>query len=204
MTTYPDGARIPPLDREAMTDAQKHAYDAALSGQRKTIIGPLRAAIFSPDLAEPWSALGEYLRFGTSIPPRLKELAIIATARRWTSGVEWWVHARVGREAGLPEPVIDAIARAQPPVFAEAEAFAVYEFTRALQNDGVVPDDVYDAVAARWDVAGVVELTAIIGYYTMVAMTLNAHRIPVPEGGKALPPENKLITLPPARREDRA
>jgi len=93
--------RIPLPGPEEMTPAQRRVHDAIISGPRGTLIGPLRAAIHNPELAERWSALGEILRFRTSLPKRLSELAILVTGRRWTSQVEWWVHARAAADAGL-------------------------------------------------------------------------------------------------------
>jgi 4-carboxymuconolactone decarboxylase len=185
-----------------MTPEQRRVHDAIVAGPRGTVIGPLRAVIHNPGLAERWSALGEVLRFGTSLPKRLNELAIIVTGRRWTSQIEWWVHARAAAEAGLPEAAIEAIRLGEAPVFAEPDDALVYEFTRHLQETGRVPLGTYRAAEARWGAVGVVELTAVVGYYTMVSMTLNAHEIPLPDGVAeplAAPPGAGLAPLPPAR-----
>lgn len=196
--------RIPLPTPDEMTPAQRTVHDAVVAGPRGTIVGPLRAIIHNPALAARWSALGEILRYGTSLPRRLNELAIIVTGRRWTSQVEWWVHARAAAEAGLPEAAIAAIRVGEPPEFDSAEDALVYEFARQLQQSGQVPLDTYRAAEARWGVTGVVELTALIGYYTMVSMALNAHEIPLPEG--VTPPLSELqaaagglTPLPPAR-----
>ena len=174
--------RIPLPGPEEMTDAQRRVHDAIISGPRGTLIGPLRAAIHNPELAERWSALGEVLRFRTSLAKRLSELAILVTGRRWSSQVEWWVHARAAAEAGLAPEVIEAMRQGQAPSFVAPDEALVYRFARALQQSGDVPRDIYNAAVAEFGVAGVVELTALIGYYTMVSMTLNAHEIPLPEG----------------------
>ncbi len=189
--------RIPLLGPDEMNPAQRAIYDAVVSGPRGEMIGPLRAAIHSPELAQAWSALGEFLRFRTCLPKRLNELAITVTGRRWTSQVEWWVHARVCAAAGVPQEAIDAIAALRSPRFTDPADLEVYEFARSLQQDGQVPDSVYAAVKDRWDTRGVVELGAVIGYYTMVSMTLNLHRLPLPEGATGLPPEAGLVQLAP-------
>jgi 4-carboxymuconolactone decarboxylase len=174
--------RIPLPGPEEMTPAQRRVHDAIISGPRGTLIGPLRAAIHNPELAERWSALGEILRFRTSLPKRLSELAILVTGRRWTSQVEWWVHARAAADAGLDAAIIAAIREGAVPDFDDAKEALVYRFACALQQNGQVPRDIYDDAVRQFGVAGVVELTALIGYYTMVSMTLNAHEIPLPEG----------------------
>lgn len=170
-----------------MSPAQRLVYDAIVSGPRARLVGPLRAALHNPELADRWQKMGALLRFGTSIAPRLSELAILVTARRWNSQLEWYIHAEAARVAGLPQAVIDAIAQSRAPVFDDAQDAAVYEFARQLQQGGQVSEPVYQQVLATHGEAGTVELGAIVGYYTMVAMTLNLHHIPLPDEGVADP-----------------
>jgi 4-carboxymuconolactone decarboxylase len=193
--------RIPLPSPAELTPEQRRVHDAVVAGPRGQVIGPLRAVIHSPDLAERWSRLGEFLRFGTCLPPRLNELAIIVTGRRWSSQIEWWVHARVAAEAGLPAEAIEAIRIGEPPVFTDADDAVIYEYARQMQLDGRVNEAAYHAVTERWGARGVVELTGVIGYYTMVSMTLNAHEIPLPDGVSppVMPPAEGLFPLPPAR-----
>lgn len=193
--------RIPLPSPAEMSPEQLRVHDAVVSGPRGQMIGPLRAVIHSPDLADRWSKLGEFLRFGTCLPPRLNELAIIVTGRRWSSQIEWWVHARAAAAAGLPDAVIEAIRIGEAPQFDDADDAAIYEYTRQLQLHGRVDEAAYHAVERRWGARGVVELTGVIGYYTMVSMTLNAHEIPLPEGvaEPVQAPAEGLFPLPPAR-----
>jgi 4-carboxymuconolactone decarboxylase len=169
-----------------MTPEQRRVYDSIVGGIRGELVGPLRAALHSPELAEAWSRLGAILRFGTSLPPRVSELAIIVTARRWNSQVEWLIHSESARKAGVSESAIEAIKDARAPVFDDPELADVYEYVRQMQHSGDVSDELYGRIVARWQAVGVVELTALVGYYTMVSMTLNAHGIPVP--GDTPPP----------------
>jgi 4-carboxymuconolactone decarboxylase len=179
---WPSHARIPFPTPEEMTPAQRRVHDAVISGPRGQMIGPLRAAIHSPELAERWSRLGEFLRYQTVLPARLNELAILVTSRRYASQIEWWIHAQAAAEAGLPERIIEAIHECRPPACKDPDDAAVYEFSRQLQLSGNTSLEVYRAITERWGVRGVVELAAVIGYYTMVAMTLNVHGIPLPDG----------------------
>jgi len=194
--------RIPLPGREELDEAQRAVWDRVVSGPRGTVIGPLRAAIHNAELAACWSAMGEALRFNTSLPKRLSELAICVTGRRWSSQVEWWVHARTARDCGIAPAILAAIEAGTAPVFDDADEALVYDFARALQMDGQVPDATYAAARARFGVTGVVELTALVGYYTMVSMTLNAHGIPLPAGETPplTAPENGLFPLPPSAR----
>ena len=184
-----------------MTPEQRRVYDAVVSGPRGVVVGPLRAALHSPELAERWQQLGEHLRFKLTIPMKLRELAIIVTARRWNSQLEWLIHADAARKAGLAEAVIAAIHRGESPQFEDADEAAIYEFAREIQERGQVSEPLYRRVAERWQALGVVELTALIGYYTMVSMTLNAHEIPLPEGKQPplQPLGDGLCTLAPGR-----
>jgi len=165
-----------------MNAEQRAVYDDIVSGPRARLVGPLRAALHNPALADRWQKLGALLRY-----PRQSELAILVTARRWNSQLEWYIHAAAAQAAGLPQTVIDAIAIAAQPAFDDVSDAAVYEYTRQLLQHGVVDDAAYQNVLAIFGEAGTVELTAIAGYYSMVAMTLNAHRIPLPDEG-AQPP----------------
>lgn len=193
--------RIPlPATREDLEDdAQRAVWDKVVSGPRGRVIGPLRAAIHAPVLAQAWSSLGESLRFGTSLGKRLSELAIIVTGRRWSAQVEWFVHAQAAADAGLEATVIDAIRDGQAPPFTQPDDALIYDYARLLLRDGNVPATLHARVTQRFGVKGVVELTALVGYYSMVAMTLNAHEVPLPDGAVAplTAPGEGLFDQPP-------
>jgi len=198
------GPRVPLLEPEEMTPRQREVYQTIVSGPRGRVIGPLRAVILIPELADRWQRLGQSLRYETQLPRRAAELAIAMTGRRWNSQVEWQVHAGAAVAAGVDPQDIAAIGRAEPPALADAADREVYEFTRQLLMSGDVDDAVHAAVAARWGPEGAVELTAVIGYYVMVSMMLNAQAIPpIPDGGallEAVPSRQDaggLTVLPP-------
>jgi 4-carboxymuconolactone decarboxylase len=180
--------RIPPVSTDSLTPEQQQVYDKIVGGPRGVVIGPLRALLHSPELADRWQSLGEYLRYQSCFSLALRELAIIAAARYWNSQLEWLVHANVAQDAGVCKQAIEAIRTTQAPAFSEPDQAAVYEFARELLGHGRVSDEVYDDVRARFDTVGVVELTALIGYYSMVAMTLNAHHVPLPEMASRIEP----------------
>ena len=172
--------RIPPISEQDLSPAQRSVYEKVIAGPRGTIIGPLRAVLHSPELADRWQSLGEFLRFNCSLPLALRELAIVAVGRYWNSELEWLVHARLAREAGIGDAVIEAIRTAEPPEFTSADEASVYRFTRELLHHGTASDETYADVRERFGTVGIVDLTALVGYYTMVAMTLNAHEVPLP------------------------
>lgn len=174
--------RIPLFSTESMTAEQERVYREIVDGRRGKLVGPLRASLHNPALADRWQKFGEILRYDTSLPRRLNELAILVTARHWNAQLEWHIHAPAAIEAGLRTAVVEALRRGTAPVFDDAAEAEVYEFARALQLTGNVPDDIYRRVELRWGAVGVVELSSVIGYYTLVAMTLNVHEIPLPDG----------------------
>ncbi len=189
--------RIPFPDEGELSPEQKRVIEKIVSGPRGMLVGPLRAALHRPELADAWQHFGAMLRYETSLPPRLSELAIIVTARRWNSQLEWHVHAAAALKAGLPPSIVDSIRSGEAPLFEEASDAEIYAFTREIQLTGAVTEPTYRAVSDRWGALGVVELTTLIGYYTLVSMTLNAHHIPLPPGAEpALTPEGPCVDDP--------
>lgn len=176
-------ARIPLLNtREGLNPAQAAVFDAVVSGPRGKIQGPLMAALHNPDLADKWQKLGAALRYETSLPPRLSELVILVTAKAWACQLEWHLHEAYALAAGLTQDEIDAVKRSDREALAEGETRETYDFCDELQRVKRISEDVYQRALRRFGVRGVVEMTALAGYYTMVAMTLNAHNFPLPAG----------------------
>ena len=174
-------SRIPLLPEDGLSAEQKAIYDKIASGPRGVVVGPMRAALHSPELADRWQALGEFLRYQSCVAPRLGELAILVCGRYWNSAVEWYVHAEAGQKAGLSHAAISAIRSCEPPSFDRDDEVAVYEFSRQLVQNGQVAEPAYQAALANLGKVGIVELTALVGYYTMVSMTLNVHEVPLPD-----------------------
>jgi 4-carboxymuconolactone decarboxylase len=165
-----------------MDAAQRAVYDKIVTGPRGKIQGPLRAVLHNAELADRWQALGALLRYGTSLPPRLSEIAILVTGRACRSPLEWYAHRVEGEKAGIQPPIIDALlAQTEPPGMSNDDAL-VWRYAVELNRDKSVSNATYAAALQRFGERTVVELTALIGYYTMVAMTLNCHEIPLPEG----------------------
>jgi 4-carboxymuconolactone decarboxylase len=178
--------RIPLLnDRETLTEAQRAIFDAVVSGPRGIVQGPLMAALHSPDLAERWHRIGEFVRYRTSLPPKLSEVAILVTARAWSCQLEWFLHAPIAEKAGVPADVIAAIRDGKAPPDDDIDLMHVYDYAKELQTTRFVSDTTHARILERWGVQGTVELTAVVGYYTMVAMMLNSQEFPLPGGATA-------------------
>ncbi|MGY6251025.1 carboxymuconolactone decarboxylase family protein [Bosea thiooxidans] len=174
--------RIATVDPDMMTPAQTRTAEEAASGKRGRMPAPLRAWIHSPEFGARAQRLGEFLRYDTSLGAMLSELAILVTARHWTSHYEWFVHKREALKADLDPAVIDAIAERRRPAFNNPRAAAVYDYSIALIETHAVPEPVHAAAIAALGEAGTVELVGVLGYYALVSMTLNAFEIGLPEG----------------------
>jgi 4-carboxymuconolactone decarboxylase len=174
--------RFPPLAADAMTEAQRAAWDELVSGPRKGGVGPFKALLRSPELMTLVQKLGAYVRFETSIPPALNELAILITARFWTAQFEWYAHHRLALAAGLDPTIPPAIARGERPAKMGEDAAIVYDFCHTLLHQGAVPDEVFARATQRFGEKGVMDLTGACGYYTLVSLVLNVDRTPLPPG----------------------
>ena len=165
-----------------MSPEQRRVNDQIVSGPRGRIQGPLRAALHIPELAERWSALGALLRYRTTLTPRQSELAILATGRARQSPFEWYAHRLEAEKAGIEASTIEALLAQRMPEGLGDDDLLLLRFVDDLTRIHSVTDATYGAALARFGERFVVELTALVGYYTMVALTLNAHEIPLPEG----------------------
>jgi 4-carboxymuconolactone decarboxylase len=167
---------------ETMSPEQRRVHDKIVSGRRGKIQGPLRAALHNAELAERWQALGELLRYHTSLTPRQSELAILATGRARRSPFEWYAHRIEAEKVGIETATIEALLAERVPAGLGADDALLLRFVGELNRSSSVSDATYAEALARFGERTIVELTALVGYYTMVALTLNAHEIPLPEG----------------------
>ena len=183
--------RIPELVVENLTPEQRRVHDAIVSGPRGRIVGPLRVWLESPELADPAQALGAFCRFGTSLPRRLSELAIITTGAFWRANFEWHAHAPMAVEAGIDPAAVEAIRRGQTPDFAKEDESAIHGFARELIETRRVSEQTFRRALDLVGLKGVVECVGILGYYSLVSLTLNAFEVPVPAGASAPFPDSK-------------
>ncbi|MGE0816046.1 MAG: carboxymuconolactone decarboxylase family protein [Vicinamibacterales bacterium] len=179
-------ARFQPLDEPALTDRQREVAGRVRAGRRGTVPANVVAWLPSPELADRAAHLGEFVRYGTSLPPAQSEIAILVVARHWACEYEWAIHAGEAVRAGVPAGVIDAIGRGGDPRLTGTDGL-VAAFARALVATGRVDDVVHAAALEAFGAAGVADLVGIVGYYTLVAFTLNASEVPAPPGSPGLP-----------------
>jgi 4-carboxymuconolactone decarboxylase len=194
MSTPPvDGRRFPLIPPEHLTDEQRAVVDAIRSGPRSKlkssaasvpgpIGGPFNVMLRSPGVGMLIQQLGEEIRFRSSIPPRLNEMAILITARHYTSQYEWYAHHKLAMENGLDPHVSQAIAQGRRPERMGADETLVYDFSTQLHAQHGVSDATYQAVLERFGERGVVDLIAVNGFYSLVSFMLNVDRTPLPAG----------------------
>lgn len=178
-------ARFPKLSADEYTAAQREVAAEITAGPRGEVRGPFIALIHNPELASKIQKLGEHLRWKGKLPPKLKELAVLVTARRWTCQHEWVMHSKLALEGGLARETVDAIAAGREPKLSDEEN-AVYTFCRELHATGRAGDAAFAAIEKRYGLDGALELIALNGYYSMMAMVLNTAGLPLP--GNVPPP----------------
>jgi 4-carboxymuconolactone decarboxylase len=176
------GDRFKPLTYAEMTAAQKKMFEGLISGERRGASGPFNVLLRSPEMGDLAQQFGASMRYHSSIPPKLNELAIIITARHWTSQYEWYAHRRAAQTAGLSQSIIDAVAAGTRPAAMAADEAAVYDFCTELLTTKQVSDATFSAARDRFGERGVVDLIGVTGYYQLVSMLLNVDRYPLPEG----------------------
>lgn len=188
------GERFPILQPDGMNADQKKLLEALLAGprgggntspeatQKMLRGGPFNAWMRSPDLGNRLQNVGEYIRYRTSLPPRLNEFAILITAREWTSQYEWYAHYPLAIKAGLSAKVADELALGRRPSAMSDEEAVAYEFCIQLHRTRNVDDETFNHALALFGEQGVVDLIGVSGYYTAVSMTLNVAQVMPPEG----------------------
>ena len=191
-------SRLPELARERLGEVERALFDAITSGKRTTtagastyvtagggLRGPFNALLHAPHVGDAVQRLGEHLRFDGVLPPRQREIAVLCVAAHWRADYEWWAHARIARDCGVPETVIEAIrARARPALDDTGEQ-VVHDCARALLDERRIPDPLYDQAVSHIGETALVELVILLGYYSLVSMILVGFQVPLPEGETA-------------------
>ncbi len=180
--------RMPPIPDAELTDAQREAKQD-YKDTRKTdeFEGPFVPLLRSPELLRHAQRVGEYLRYRSALPPRLSELAILVTARHWSQSYEWGIHAPIAAKAGVPAAVIEAIEQGDTPTDLDEEQTALYSLCRELLETRQVSDPTYARALDRFGEQGVIDLVGILGYYSLLAMTMSTTRTAIRDDMTPLP-----------------
>ncbi len=182
-------SRLPDLRRDQLTADGQAVWDTIIGTRGSRLVtengglaGPFNAFVHAPKVGLEIAELGATLRFGTSLERRLTEIAIITVGAHWQAEFEWWAHARMAREHGVADAVVDAIGQGEDPPFAAEDERIVHAVASQLVSTGRVDDDSYAAANRLLGDAGIVELIALCGYYTLISFVLNGFDVPIPPG----------------------
>jgi 4-carboxymuconolactone decarboxylase len=174
--------RMPPIPKEQMSDAQKKAADDLVAGPRGMLAGPFVPLLRSPELMSRLQKTGEYLRFHNSVGQKLTEFVILLTARQWTQQYEYDVHAPLALKAGVKLEFVRAITEGRRPTGMGPDEEVAYDFCTELQQNHSVSDATYARAIDMFGEQGVVDVSALVGYYTTLAMIMNVARTPMDRG----------------------
>jgi 4-carboxymuconolactone decarboxylase len=169
------------LSREDLNPAQVEVYNSISAGARGGVRGPFKILLHSPELAKRVEQLGLYARFQCKVPERLRELAINTVAFRWRASYEWYVHAPLAQKQGVPEHVLEAIGTGRQPVFTADADEVVYDYVTEVLETGKVSERTFHRASTLLGDQGVVDLTGLVGYYTLLALTINAFEVEIPD-----------------------
>jgi 4-carboxymuconolactone decarboxylase len=174
--------RLPPIPPKKQTEAQREASTQFLTERDQDVFGPFVPLSRSPQLMMHASRMGQYLRYGSSLPRDVSEFAILLQSRRWSQPYEWYVHAPDAKRAGLSDAIVDAIAAGRRPDNLPERLQVVYDFCTELNGHGGVTDDTYARAVTTFGEQGMMDLIGMNGYYAFIAMVLNVARTPLPPG----------------------
>jgi 4-carboxymuconolactone decarboxylase len=174
--------RMPPIPADKYTEAQKKAAEEFSGGRGYEVRGPFVPLIRSPEVMLRAKAMGDHLRFKSALAPRLSEMIILITAREWTQQYEWVAHHDIAIKAGLRNEIADAIADGRRPVGMAEDEEAAYDMSIEIQRTKRVSDPTWNKAVAKFGEQGVIDLLGINGYYTFLAMAMNAARTGLPAG----------------------
>ncbi len=173
--------RMPPITLDKMTDLQKKYAEEIIKGPRGALYGPFIPLIRSPELMDRSQRIGEYLRYKSAIGTKLTEFVIMIVARQWTQQVIWAIHEPIVLKAGVKPEIVQAIADGRRPMGMNEDEEMLYNFCMELHTNKSITDVTYDRVLKRFGEQGVIDTLGINGYYSMIAMVMNATRTAVPD-----------------------
>ena len=177
--------RMPPLERAAMSEAQRKVADELAAGPRGGVKGPFIPLLRSPELMDRLQKVGEYLRFHSSLEPRISEFVMLIVSRQWTQQFEWAVHVPLALKAGVKAETVQSLADGRRPLGMASDEAMVYDFCVELAQNHGVSDATYRQALGRLGEGGLMDLLGLIGYFTTVSMVMNVAHTPAPKSDVA-------------------
>jgi len=145
------------------------------------LMGPWNPWLHEPHFGKPVWQLTKALSMNPSLPPAVREVAILVTGAHFRAAYALYAHVIVAEDRGLCDKKLATIVAGQRPTDLTREEAVAYDVTSALVGGGVLPDLTYRAAVATFDAHGAAELMQLVGLYCMVSVTLNAFDVPVPD-----------------------
>jgi 4-carboxymuconolactone decarboxylase len=179
--------RVPYLDPEQLSPEQKRIHDEIASTRRGNVKGPFAIWLRIPEIADKANQFGNALRAKGAMDKRLFELMTLVVARHWSAQYEWYAHEDQALKAGIASEVVEALRHGRKPNFERADEQLVYDVVSELQDSKKLSQATFDRGIAIFGLDLMIEFVTAIGFYTMVAVVLNAFDAPVPGGKQPLP-----------------
>jgi 4-carboxymuconolactone decarboxylase len=179
--------RLALIEEAHMNESQRVLMQALRAGPRGASLvprGPFAVWLHAPEFGQLAQALGAHCRYKTALSPRLSEFAILCTARLWRAQYEWFAHEPMAEKGGVKRKTIEALRAGRVPNNAPKDERAIYDFIQELYKTRRVADRTYSRVHTALGDAAIVELVGILGYYSMISMTLNVFRMLPPADAK--------------------
>ena len=179
--------RMPPIPEDHWSDAQKRAASEFKQMRGQEVFGPFAVMLRSPEVMLRAAAMGDFMRYRTSLPRALNEFIILMTARHWSQQFEWYVHQPMALKAGLADQIVSDVSKGRRPEGMSSDEAIVYEFTTELLRLQSVSDATYAKTVERFGEPGVIDMIGVTGYYSFLSMMMNTARTAVPSDS-AVPP----------------
>ena len=181
--------RMPPLAISALNEKQRKVADELINGPRGGVKGPFIPLLRSPELVERLGKVGEYLRFGSSLQPRISELVMLVVAREWTNQFEWAVHVPLALKHGIRQEAIAALAEGRRPRGMADDEEIAYEMCEELSRTRSLCDTTYRNAVETFGEVGVIDIATVYGYFVTVCAIMNLAHTPPPANAGVAPIE---------------
>jgi alkylhydroperoxidase family enzyme len=185
--------RLPWLEPEALSDEQRVLYDVIVGGPRGQgprafpltdeagrLNGPFNAMLMNPEVGTAVQELGAAIRYRSSLPDRARELAILELAVLRRCAFEWYAHERVGRNVGLTADELEALRTGKPCATFSGQETLVRRLVDAIVKKRDLDDALFDEAQRELGEQMLTDLIALVGYYDLLALSLQLWRTPLP------------------------